>query len=87
MAAIRNYIYSLNGEIADAGVYAGVATLAALIKDSESYQAMTPEQLRKITGGATGLDVSDPDELAETYWQLFTNRTQVEYRFPAPATN
>jgi NADP-dependent 3-hydroxy acid dehydrogenase YdfG len=87
MAAIRNYIYSLHGEVADAGVYAGVATLAALIKDSESYHSMTPEQLAEITGGTTGPHVIDPDELAQTYWRLFTDRTQVEYRFPAPAAN
>ncbi|MEU3983805.1 SDR family NAD(P)-dependent oxidoreductase [Streptomyces sp. NPDC026672] len=85
MSAIRNYVYSLNGEVADSGVYAGVATLAALIKDSESYRAMTPDQLAEITGGTTGLHVIDPDELAETYWQLYTKRDRTEYRFPAPA--
>jgi NADP-dependent 3-hydroxy acid dehydrogenase YdfG len=87
MAGIRNFIYSLHGEIADAGVYAGVATLAALIKNSEAYNAMTPEQLAEITGGATPLRVLDPDELAGTYWQLYANRDQVEYRFPAPAAS
>lgn len=87
MAGIRNFIYSLHGEIADAGVYAGVATLAALIKDSESYQAMTPEILAEITGGTTGLTILDPAELAQTYWSLYTDRKQVEYRFPAPTTN
>ncbi|MEV5177494.1 SDR family NAD(P)-dependent oxidoreductase [Streptomyces flaveolus] len=87
MAGIRNFIYSLHGELSGAGVYAGVATLAALIKDSESYNAMTPEQLAEVTGGTTGMHVIDPDELAETYWQLYTNRNQIEYRFPAPAAN
>jgi NADP-dependent 3-hydroxy acid dehydrogenase YdfG len=85
MSAIRNYVYSLHGEIAESGVYAGVATLAALIKDSESYRSMTPEQLAEITGGTTGLHVLDPDELAETYHQLYTGRDRVEYRFPEPA--
>ncbi|MFD4676102.1 SDR family NAD(P)-dependent oxidoreductase [Lentzea sp. NPDC058450] len=83
MAGIRNYVHSLHGEVAEAGVYAGVATLAALIKGSESYTAMTPEQLAEITGGTTGLHVIDPDELADTYWRLFTDRDRVEYRFPA----
>lgn len=87
MAGIRNFVYSLHGEVADSGVYAGVATLAALIKDSESYQAMTPEMLAEATGGTTGLNVIDPDELAQTYWQLYTDRKQVEYRFPAPAAS
>ncbi|WP_433446485.1 SDR family NAD(P)-dependent oxidoreductase [Streptomyces sp. CA-142005] len=82
MSAIRNFVYSLNGEVAGAGVYAGVSTLAALIKDSESYAAMSPEDLATVTGGVTGLHVLDPDELAETYWQLYTKRDRVEYRFP-----
>ncbi|MFQ3556605.1 SDR family NAD(P)-dependent oxidoreductase [Streptomyces gramineus] len=85
MAGIRNFIYSLHGEVAGSGVYAGVATLAALIKDSESYASMTPEMLAEITGGSTGLNVLDPDELARTYWNLYRDRNQVEYRFPEPA--
>ncbi|MEU3985794.1 SDR family NAD(P)-dependent oxidoreductase [Streptomyces sp. NPDC026672] len=82
MSAVRNFVHSLHGEVAGAGVYAGVSTLAALIKDSESYAAMTPEQLAAVTGGVTGLNVLDPDALAETYWQLYTERDRVEYRFP-----
>lgn len=82
MSAIRNYVYSLNGEVAGSGVYAGVSTLAALIKGSESYDAMSPEDLAALTGGVTGMDVLAPDELAETYWQLYTRRDRVEYRFP-----
>lgn len=87
MAGIRNFVYSLHGEVAEAGVYAGVVTLAALIKNSDAYGRMTPEMLAEVTGGTTGLTVLDPDELAETYWRLFTDRDQVEYRFPAPASN
>lgn len=87
MAGIRNFIYSLHGEVAGSGVYAGVATLAALIKNSESYASMTPEMLAEITGGTTGLHVLDPDQLAQTYWDLYTDRTRVEYRFPTPATD
>ncbi|MYZ35801.1 MULTISPECIES: SDR family NAD(P)-dependent oxidoreductase [unclassified Streptomyces] len=82
MSAIRNFVHSLHGEVAGAGVYAGVSTLAALIKNSESYNAMTPEDLAAVTGGVTGPHVLDPDELAETYWQLYTKRDRTEYRFP-----
>ncbi|MGW6795996.1 SDR family NAD(P)-dependent oxidoreductase [Streptomyces chartreusis] len=84
MSGIRNFVYSLHGEVADAGVYAGVVTLSALIKNSESYNAISPEQLAEITGGTTGMHVIDSADLAETYWQLCTGRTQIEYRFPAP---
>lgn len=87
MAGIRNFVHSLHGEVADAGVYAGVVTLAALIKHSEAYNAISPEQLAEITGGTTGLQVIDPADLADTYWRLFTDRDQAEYRFPALATH
>ncbi|MFB7274208.1 SDR family NAD(P)-dependent oxidoreductase [Streptomyces sp. NPDC056244] len=82
MSAIRNFVHSLHGEVAGAGVYVGVSTLAALIKNSESYHAMTPEDLAAVTSGVTGLHVLDPDELAETYWQMYTKRDRTEYRFP-----
>ncbi|MGW4879393.1 SDR family NAD(P)-dependent oxidoreductase [Streptomyces sp. NPDC004262] len=85
MAGIRNFVYSLNGEVAGSGIYAGVVTLSALIKHSEAYRAMTPEMLAEVTGGATGMHVIDPAELADTYWRLFTDRNQTEYRFPASA--
>ncbi|MFD5840843.1 SDR family NAD(P)-dependent oxidoreductase [Streptomyces chartreusis] len=84
MAGIRNFVHSLHGEIADSGVYAGVVTLSALIKHSEAYNAISPEQLAEMTGGTTGMDVIDPVDLAETYWRLYTDRNQIEYRFPAP---
>ncbi|MET7498354.1 short-chain dehydrogenase [Streptomyces sp900116325] len=87
MAGIRNFVYSLHGEVADAGVYAGVVTLSALIKHSEAYHAMSPEQLAEITGGTTGIHVIDPADLAETYWRLFTDRDRTEYRFPDPAAH
>jgi NADP-dependent 3-hydroxy acid dehydrogenase YdfG len=80
MAGIRNFVHSLNGEVADAGVYAGVVTLAGLIAGSEAYDAMTPDEPAAVTG--VGQVVIDPDELAETYWRLYTERDRVEYRFP-----
>ncbi|MEU8931727.1 SDR family NAD(P)-dependent oxidoreductase [Streptomyces sp. NPDC048409] len=85
MAGIRNFVHSLHGEVAGTGVYAGVVTLAALIRDSEAYKAMTPEELAEITGGTTGAHIIDPAELADTYWRLLTDRDQIEYRFPVPA--
>ncbi|WP_169922746.1 hypothetical protein [Streptomyces lushanensis] len=47
---------------------------------------MTPEELAAVTGGVTGLHVLDPDELAETYWRLYTKRDRTEYRFPETNT-
>ncbi|MFI6360382.1 SDR family NAD(P)-dependent oxidoreductase [Streptomyces sp. NPDC050743] len=81
MSALRNFVYFLHGEVAGAGVHAGVSTLVALISGSESYAAMSPEDLAAVPGGVTCLHVLDPDELTETHWQLYTERDRIEYRF------
>ncbi|MDW6064511.1 SDR family NAD(P)-dependent oxidoreductase [Streptomyces sp. FXJ1.4098] len=39
MSAARNYVYSLNGELAGTGVYAGTLTIAAMITGSEAAEA------------------------------------------------
>ncbi len=41
MAAARNYLYSLNGELADTGVYAGTLAIGAMIERSEMAESAT----------------------------------------------
>ncbi|MEV4516997.1 SDR family NAD(P)-dependent oxidoreductase [Dactylosporangium sp. NPDC049525] len=77
MAATRNYIHSLHGELADRGVYAGVLHVGAMILGSAGHTAMLSGQM------ATRLDVSqiptvDPADLAETVWSMYTKRDAVE---------
>ncbi|WP_335991224.1 SDR family NAD(P)-dependent oxidoreductase [Glycomyces sp. MUSA5-2] len=83
MAAIRNYVYSLHGELAASGVYAGTLTIGALILNSEGARAAAE-------GGAPAeLDadfpVVHPDELADLYWQMYTERDRIEQTYPAAA--
>ncbi|EKX63313.1 SDR family NAD(P)-dependent oxidoreductase [Streptomyces ipomoeae] len=40
MSAARNYLHSLNGELADKGVYAGTLSVAAMITGSEAAEAV-----------------------------------------------
>ena len=77
MAAARNYIQSLHGELADRGVYAGVLHVGAMILGSAGHAAMTSGQM------ATRLDVSqiptvDPADLADTLWSMYTKRDTFE---------
>ena len=77
MAAARNYIQSLHGELADRGVYAGVLHVGAMILGSAGHTAMTSGQM------ATRLDVSqiptvDPADLADTLWSMYTKRDTFE---------
>lgn len=74
MAATRNYVYSLNGELADAGIYAGTLSIASFISGSEVGEI-----------GAKHAGVSsliDPDDLADIYWDLYTKRDRVEQIYP-----
>lgn len=79
MAAARNYLYSLNAELADAGVYAGTLSIAAMIARSE---------MADLAGGTVdtalldAFPVVDPDDLAELYWQMYTKRDRVELVHP-----
>ncbi|OZC59735.1 short-chain dehydrogenase [Rhodococcus sp. 06-621-2] len=77
MAAARNYVYSLNAELADTGVYAGTLCIGALIAGSEIAQAAT---------AAAEVLIVDPAELAEHYWDMYTRRDRVEQVHPSATT-
>ncbi|MFE1165700.1 SDR family NAD(P)-dependent oxidoreductase [Nocardiopsis sp. NPDC058789] len=85
MAAARNYLYSLNGELDGTGVYAGTLSVRAGIARSEMIEG----QMGGTAAGSALLDafpVVDPDELAEHYWDMYTERGGVERIHPeAPA--
>ncbi|MET8978071.1 SDR family NAD(P)-dependent oxidoreductase [Streptomyces sp. NPDC004539] len=79
MAAARNYVYSLNGELAEKGVYAGTLTIAAMITGSEMADAADlPVN--------TDFPVADPAELADLYWDMYVKRDRVEQAFPVALT-
>lgn len=75
MAATRNYLYSLNAELADTGVYVGTLAVSAMIDRSAVHTAMT-------AAGPVDFPLVDPDELAELLWELATSRDRVEVVHP-----
>ncbi|ROO87545.1 short-subunit dehydrogenase [Actinocorallia herbida] len=91
MAAARSYLYSLNGELADKGVYAGTLSVAAAIDRSEGVRtaaesaaaarADAPDADQPFGGGQ--FPVVDPDDLADLYWDMYTRRDRVEQIHPA----
>lgn len=90
MSAARNYLYSLNAELADTGVYAGTLSVAALIARSAAAEAVEAQsgapvgsEPVELPGGMT-IPVADPDELAQQYWDMYTKRDRVERIHPAP---
>lgn len=78
MAAARNWLYSLNGELAASGIYAGTLSIAAFITGSEAERAVS-------AGGdphAAAYPRVDPAELAAIYWDMYTKRDRVEQVHP-----
>jgi hypothetical protein len=73
-AALRNYAITLNAALKPKGIYAGTITIGGLIDRGDIYQGM------QANPGLLGVDVAtlNPDELAETVWQLYTERTEAE---------
>ncbi|MBV2355693.1 SDR family NAD(P)-dependent oxidoreductase [Streptomyces sp. J2-1] len=85
MAAARNYLFSLNEELAPTGVYAGTLTIASSIARSEMGEA---ERVRAANEPADGplFPFVDPDELADRYWDMYVRRDQVESFHPESLT-
>jgi NADP-dependent 3-hydroxy acid dehydrogenase YdfG len=73
-AALRNYAITLHAALAPAGVYAGTITIGGLIERGDIHGAMQQNPAFDELGVAT----LNPDELAETVWRLYTERTEPE---------
>ena len=83
LAAQRNYAYVLNRSLAERGVYAGTVTVAGLILRSVTGDAVLagpPEQQE-----AMAPLLIDPDDIADTYWEMVTRRDRVEEVIGNPA--
>jgi len=80
MAAARNYVYSLHGELAQRGIYAGTLSIGAMISGSEMAEAVTGS----LPDSSAVFPVADPNDLAEAYWDLYTQRDRAEQIYPVP---
>ena len=74
MAATRNYVHNLHTALADRGVYAGTLTVAGLIDRSAVARAVAANpELTELKA-----ELLNPDDLAETYWDMYTKRDRFE---------
>ncbi len=78
MAAARNWLYSLHGELAPSGIYAGTLSIGAFITGSEAERAATAAGDPR----AAAFPRVDPAELAAIYWDMYTDRDRVEEVHP-----
>lgn len=77
MAAARNYVFSLNGEVAAKGVFAGTLNIGAALERSAGLRAMTEAGVV-----LDAFPVIDPDDVAQALWTLVTERDRVEAILP-----
>ena len=77
-AALRNYALTLNAGLADTGVYAANLIIGGLIERGDIHQLVTshPEKF-----GGVPAKTLDPDDIAETAWELYTKRERAEAVF------
>ncbi|HEX2283656.1 MAG TPA: short-chain dehydrogenase, partial [Mycobacterium sp.] len=74
-AALRNYAVTLHAALAPAGIYAGTVTIGGLIERGDIHTAMqgNPDLFADVTAATL-----NPDDLADTVWRLYTQRTEAE---------
>lgn len=85
-AAARNYLHALHGELAGSGIYAGTLSVGAGIARSElsalAAQSGSAQSSADTAESAPEFPVVDPDDLAEQYWEMYTQRDRVEQLYP-----
>ncbi|MFJ6686321.1 hypothetical protein [Streptomyces werraensis] len=81
----RNYLYSLNAELAGTGIYAGTLAIGASIARSEMGEAAAA-QVDAESADNSKFPVVDPDVLAERYWDMYVKRNRVEQFHPQSLT-
>jgi hypothetical protein len=77
-AALRNYALTLNAGLAERGVYAGTLTIGGLIERGDIHKAMTADP---NMFGDIAIATLDPDDIADTAWELFSKRDRAEAVF------
>ena len=80
MAATRNYVYSLHGEVADKGVHVGTITISAMIRGSTGATALDEESIK-----ARGIPTVEPAVLADLLRDMTVKRDRVEVTWPPAA--
>ena len=77
-AALRNYVLTLNAGLAGTGVYAGTLTIGGLIERGDIHQLVVSQP--EMFGGVPPTTL-DPDEIAESAWELYEKRDRAEAVF------
>jgi NADP-dependent 3-hydroxy acid dehydrogenase YdfG len=77
-AVLRNYALTLNAALADKGAYAGTLTIGGVVERGDIHKlvAANPARFGDLAGHTL-----NPDDIAETAWQMFVKRDRAEEVF------
>ncbi|MFJ7218729.1 SDR family NAD(P)-dependent oxidoreductase [Amycolatopsis sp. NPDC098790] len=78
-AALRMYVLTLHAALHETGVYAGALTIGGLIERGDIHREFTSQDHGFTVG------TLNPDDIADTAWALYTDRTEAEAEFTAMA--
>ncbi|GGT68536.1 SDR family NAD(P)-dependent oxidoreductase [Actinomadura citrea] len=81
-AALRNYALTLNAALTEKGIYAGTLTIGGLIERGDIHR-MIMSRMEDLDGITVG--TLDPDDIADTAWDLYAKRDRAEAVFNALA--
>ncbi|MQT14681.1 SDR family NAD(P)-dependent oxidoreductase [Segnochrobactrum spirostomi] len=82
LSAARNYLHSLHGELAHEGIYVGMLTLSAIIRDSGWHAGIASGEIAMDLPPGFEIPEVDPGALAEMLWQLAATRETPELIYP-----
>ncbi|MGW2329331.1 SDR family NAD(P)-dependent oxidoreductase [Streptomyces sp. NPDC001700] len=79
-SALRAYGVTLNAALAERGIYAGVLVIGGAVERGDIYRmvASQPERFGEVKNMSL-----DPDDIADTAWDLFSGRDRPEAVFNA----
>jgi NADP-dependent 3-hydroxy acid dehydrogenase YdfG len=80
VAALRNYALTLHAALADQGVYAGTLTIGGLIDRGDIHAMLTADP---ANSAATQGYTLNPDDIADTAWEMYRTRDRAETVFDA----
>ncbi|RDI54152.1 SDR family NAD(P)-dependent oxidoreductase [Nocardia mexicana] len=78
VAALRNYALTLHAALADRDVYAGTLTIGGLVERGDIHAMVTSDPAK--FGAAEGHTLN-PDDLADTAWEMYRTRDRAEQVF------
>ena len=77
MAATRNFVAGLHGEVKDLGVYAGMVFLGGVVEGSDALRhEMAHGEL------PPGFPILNPGDIAAEIWTMIAERSRVELILP-----